>query len=245
MMNKQKNQLKSIPFQLAAIPLALSLFLLLGFTINSKAPAALPASPIVGTMQTLKVVIDAGHGGKDQGAYSVNGEIAEKGLNLAIARQMARLAPEYQIQPIMTREGDEYSSLQDRTRLAAEQKADLFLSVHVAAADKGASAGEKGFEVYISARNQAFMEQSKRLGNALIHSIKSVYPVQQQYKQRTARGIWVLDASPCPAALIECGYLTNKEDLAYISNTQNQEKIARKLLEGIRLYADAGEQIPQ
>lgn len=245
MMNKQKNQLKSIPFQLAAIPLALSLFLILGFTIRSKAPAAHPASPIAGTMHTLKVVIDAGHGGKDQGAYSVNGEIAEKGLNLAIARQMARLAPEYHIQPIMTREGDEYPSLQDRTRLAAEQKADLFLSVHVAADGKGDAAGAKGFEVYISARNQAFMEQSKRLGTALIHSIQSVYPVQQQYKQRTAQGIWVLDDSPCPAALIECGYLTNKEDLAYISNAQNQEKIARKLLEGIRLYADAGEKIPQ
>lgn len=245
MMNKQKNQRKSIPFQLAAIPLGLSLFLLLGFSIRSNAPAANNAVAIAGSLHTLRVVIDAGHGGTDQGAYAANDGITEKGLNLAIARQMARLAPEFHIQPIMTREGDEYPSLQDRTRLAAEKKADLFLSIHVAATDSKADAGEKGFEVYISARNKPYMEASKRLGTALIHAIRSVYPVQDPYKQRTARGIWVLDASPCPAALIECGYLTNKEDLAYISNPQNQEKIARKLLEGIRMYDDAGEKIPK
>ena len=49
----------------------------------------------------------------------------------------------------------------------------------------------------------------------------------------------VLDHNSCPAVLLECGFITNPSDLAFISNSANQEKIARKILEGIVQYSNA------
>jgi protein TonB len=52
-------------------------------------------------------------------------------------------------------------------------------------------------------------------------------------------GIWVLDKNVCPAVMIECGYLTDEKDRAFISSNKNRQLIAQKILRAIEQYATA------
>ena len=77
------------------------------------------------------IVIDAGHGGHDPGAVSVSGEINEKALTLALAKELRdRLVERGRVRVVMTREDDRYLTLEDRTDMARRLGASLFLSIH-------------------------------------------------------------------------------------------------------------------
>lgn len=92
-----------------------------------------------------KVVVDAGHGGRDPGAHGPRGT-REKDVVLAVARKVRdKLRSEPGIDPILTREDDRFVPLAERSRIAVREGADLFLSIHAnAARDRRA----KGFETY-------------------------------------------------------------------------------------------------
>jgi N-acetylmuramoyl-L-alanine amidase len=191
--------------------------------------------------EPLTVVVDAGHGGIDAGA-SIEG-INEKDLNLQICKKIQELAPAYNVKVIMTRSDDQlpgnlsviHDALKARVAIAEQVKADLFVAIHVSAAGSGKGFDPKysGFEVYVSNDNNSRVEQSKQLGSAVLQELSKLYTTNTTLRQRGDKGIYVLDKSPCPAVLVECGFITNEKDLAFISNTSNQEAIAKKILEGI------------
>lgn len=79
--------------------------------------------------ERLKVVIDAGHGGRDPGAIGPTG-ITEKQVNLAISRKLARLLEAEGIDVVLTREHDRYISLAERSNIANRAQPDLFISIH-------------------------------------------------------------------------------------------------------------------
>ena len=93
------------------------------------------------------VVIDPGHGGKDPGA-SDNG-VTEKDVNLAIGLELQRILAALGYNVVMTRNTDIYLKLQERTDIANNVNADLFVSIHVNALPAKKSA--TGFEIYIMA----------------------------------------------------------------------------------------------
>ncbi|HUP13804.1 MAG TPA: N-acetylmuramoyl-L-alanine amidase, partial [Niastella sp.] len=126
-------------------------------------------------------------------------------------------------------------ALKVRVAMAEQSKADLFVAIHVSAAGNGKEfhPGFSGFEVYVSKDGNSNIEQSKQLGSALLLQLNKIYTTNTTLSQRSERGIYVLDKTPCPAVLIECGYMTNEKDLAFISNSNNQEAVAKKILEGI------------
>ncbi len=114
------------------------------------APVAVAPSRAPSRMKRMVVVIDAGHGGHDPGAPSVNGG-HEKDVTLAIARairdevnQLAR-ARKLPIEAKLTRETDYFIPLGGRVQLARKWGADLFLSVH---ADSAPNAEARGASVY-------------------------------------------------------------------------------------------------
>jgi N-acetylmuramoyl-L-alanine amidase len=78
------------------------------------------------------VVIDAGHGGRDPGARNASGDLAEKQLTLAIARELRdKLVERGRVRIAMTREDDRYLTLEDRAAVARRLNAAMFLSLHV------------------------------------------------------------------------------------------------------------------
>ncbi len=94
---------------------------------------------------SILIVVDAGHGGLDSGAIGARGTM-EKDINLTVARALAKaLAKEKNIEVLMTRDSDVLVPLQERTRIANEAGANLFVSVHC---NSSLTPKNTGFEAY-------------------------------------------------------------------------------------------------
>ena len=190
--------------------------------------------------KTLTVVIDAGHGGSDPGTMQDN--ILEKDLALAIAKKVKQFSAAYNVNVLLTREEDimpggkatKEEGLHYRADFASEHHADLFVSVHVNNAPDMA----RGMDVYLSSTG-ALTQKSQLLGSAMMEAMKQTF-VTQKIMHRE-EGIYVLKAATMPAILIECGNMKNPEDLAFITKNDNQETVAKNILQGIVNYAAAGQ----
>ncbi len=224
MLAKNKNPRVSYISRLLVLPLAAIVFF--AFTLKVK-----NRNPNLYDGKTITVVIDAGHGGDDNGAVSNDG-IKEKDITLAIARKIAESNSNSHIQILLSRKDDYPLSVKDRVEFAKSNGADMFISLHVnTAADKQLN----GFSVLIDKDNG---KQNLLLGSALINELRKTYNTQDQLGAR-AKGVWVLDHNSCTAALVECGYLSNSSDEAFITNSANQDKIAEDVLEAINEYASS------
>jgi N-acetylmuramoyl-L-alanine amidase len=108
------------------------------------------------------VAIDAGHGGEDPGAIGKGGT-QEKTVTLSIARELAKLIErEPGLEPLMTRDGDYYVGLRDRIKIARDQRADLFVSIH---ADAFTNTTARGSSVYTLSNSGASSASAKWLAN--------------------------------------------------------------------------------
>lgn len=86
--------------------------------------------------QNRIVVLDAGHGGKDCGAKI--GKVCEKTLTLNISKKATEILKKRGYKVFVTRSGDKYLNLTDRTKMANDKNADIFISIHANALDKKA-----------------------------------------------------------------------------------------------------------
>ena len=86
--------------------------------------------------QNRIVVLDAGHGGKDCGAKI--GKVCEKTLTLNISKKATEILKKRGYKVFVTRNGDKYLNLTDRTKMANDKNADIFISIHANALDKKA-----------------------------------------------------------------------------------------------------------
>lgn len=102
------------------------------------------ADPVDNKIRTI--VLDPGHGGRDPGAIGYSGSTYEKDLVLQIALKLKkRLENELDVDVILTRDKDEFVSLQERTEMANRNNADLFISIHINAHNNRKA---NGIEVY-------------------------------------------------------------------------------------------------
>jgi N-acetylmuramoyl-L-alanine amidase len=116
-----------------------------GAGTRPEAVQARKADAPVQTTGIRKIVLDPGHGGKDPGAVGVGGA-AEKDVVLSIAKKLARkLQTELGVKVVLTRSDDRYVALEDRTALANNEDADLFISLHMNASP---NAEARGIETY-------------------------------------------------------------------------------------------------
>jgi len=112
------------------------------------------------------VVLDAGHGGQDEGATGASG-LLEKDLVLDIARRLAKRLERQGVSVLLTRGDDQFLSLEQRTAVANDARADLFLSIH---ANASRSRRPKGIETYfasLDATDDAAREVADRENEAL------------------------------------------------------------------------------
>lgn len=112
------------------------------------------------------VVVDAGHGGPDNGMSGPLGaarKVREKDITLAVALQLQKALEERGVSVVMTRTRDTLIALHDRGRIANTAKGDVFISVHVNAANPKwkQPSGARGFETYFLA--EAKTEDEKRV----------------------------------------------------------------------------------
>jgi N-acetylmuramoyl-L-alanine amidase len=127
-----------------------------------KTPAPAARAPLSEPSGIRTVVIDPGHGGGDLGALGPGG-LLEKDVSLALARRLrAVLTNSLGLQVFLTRERDEEMTLDERTAIANNYKADLFLSLH---ANGSRARSAQGSEVYFLSY-QASDEESRRVAQS-------------------------------------------------------------------------------
>lgn len=160
------------------------------------------------------VIIDAGHGGNDNGATVEN--IYEKNITQSIAEKIKSLNTNDKIKIILTREGDTYPTLTDRINFINQKKPDLVISLHANYSPKNKD--KNGAEIYT--QNS---EASKNLGKSLSTKFDDCIVKEMPLK--------ILKDSQSNALLLEAGYLSNTDDRNYLTNTDGQKEIATKILE--------------
>ncbi len=125
-----------------------------------------------------KIIIDAGHGGKDFGAVG-HGKTQEKKIVIDIAKRLAKLIRKDKIfEVVMTREKDDFVSLEDRTKIANDANGDIFVSIHANASPKRAV---RGFQVFFLA--PALNDESRALAqleNAAFLSEMNAFRMHQK-----------------------------------------------------------------
>lgn len=182
------------------------------------------------------VVLDAGHGGTDPGAVrTVNGKaIYEKTLNYKILYELTRQyfdSPESEVKVYYTRYNDTLVNLYDRAAFSDLTGADMFISLHMNANTKSI---HKGTEVYYYAPNTSENSaglNSKTLATLALNSITSKLGTQKRYI--ASKNLVVTRENNVPAILIELGYMSNKEDLALLTDDVFQEEAAYAIYQTI------------
>lgn len=118
--------------------------------------------------QPFRLVLDAGHGGRNRGCRAVGGQLFEKDYTLAVCQKLrARLEGQAGLELFLTRRDDRDLSSAQRIAYADEVKADLVLSIHANASDDHTQAG---FESFVLAPERAqvrrMLDASRMLGGA-------------------------------------------------------------------------------
>lgn len=175
------------------------------------------------------LVLDAGHGGKTTGSIAANG-VAEKDLALTMVKQIKAIADERGIKTILTRSDDRDVSFDERLKL----QGNIFVSVHIN------SAGPyKGVDKY----NGILMLTDKYKNNPGSEKLANAFKREMLHLNGIAidtvthhQNIAVLRDNSVPSVLIELGFLSNKNDLKYITNKDNQHDVAEKFVDAVVAY---------
>lgn len=175
------------------------------------------------------VVIDAGHGGNDSGAEKSG--ILEKDIDLAIVLELKKLldAAETNIKVYYTRTTDTNPSYERRVGLANKCHADLFISIHNNSYKQ--SSKVKGTAVMYSQSHEGDFT-SKRLAQICLDELTSRLGTVDKGIMEGDQ-IHIIRNSKVPVALIEVGFMTNREELKLLNSEDYQEEAAKAVYEAI------------
>lgn len=137
-----------------------------GVAVPAVPPGGRPGSPARATRKSRLVIVDAGHGGPDGGMHGPIGarrQVHEKDIALAVARRLREALEKSGVRVAMTRSTDTLIALSDRGSIANQLRGDLFISIHVNAANMRWRSPQqaRGFETYFLA--EAKTEDARRV----------------------------------------------------------------------------------
>ena len=167
------------------------------------------------------VVVDAGHGGKDNGAYRRYGG-AEKIATLDVAQRLDRKLRESQLKTVMTRSSDVFISLDERVAIENSQKNAIFVSIHF---NDSRVRGIHGFETYYHSGD------SFDLANRIQGKLMTI-PHSANRGVHTAN-FRVLRLAYYPAVLVECGFLSNRAEGHQARDSEYRDMLADRIAEAI------------
>lgn len=205
----------------------------------------LPLACAARQLRPLVWVLDAGHGGKDQGT-SLN-KVLEKDLTLQLTNRVAALIRKNKpgIKVVLTRTDDTFVSLEDRCKIASNARADLFLSIHINFAGQNLLlSGTETF--YASKKGAQNMVQASHIERNADNSQLLAWLLQNSYfnsgrpadRGARASNLYVLMHAEMPAVLTEVGFLSNRNDAAYMCSERGQKQIALDIYNALEAYYD-------
>lgn len=181
------------------------------------------------------LILDPGHGGADGGAVAPDGTV-ESELNLAVALRVRDLCAFLGVDTVMTRESEVLSYPPEAKTIAAMKKWDtrrrveiaesmdspIFLSIHQ---NIYPSAGPHGSQV-LYAQNEPSRALAELLQNELTAAL---LPENRRVPVPAGKDIYILSHVRCTAVLVECGFLSNPQELSLLQSAEHQKKIASVL----------------
>lgn len=184
--------------------------------------------PVINQNSRSTLVLDAGHGGIDGGAISDSG-LKESDINLQIALKTEALVRFLGIDTVMTRETDtdnsdnkaysEHDNLVQRAKLANSTENAVLISIHQ---NKFPSAVVSGAEVMYSDN-----DDSKALGLITQDNLVTLLDSSNRRVARPAPKELLLTSSvECPTILVECGFMSNPQEVQKLASNDYQLKLA-------------------
>lgn len=179
------------------------------------------------------IVIDPGHGGMDAGCVAED-KTREEELNLEIAKKIAEKLSEKGYCVILTRQDSaspvsgrfiKRLDMEYRKKLRDDSKTALFISVHCNHFKNPKYCGAQ--TVYTSEN-----EKNESLAKTILDSIKQSADEKNTRSPMKTDKIYILKGCRCPAVLIECGFLSNEEELARLKDDGYQKKLAEAVASG-------------
>ena len=188
-------------------------------------------------------MIDAGHGGIDGGASANDGTL-EKDLNLDIALDLDSALRSRGIRTVLTRESDallgksdassgkKMNDLKERVRIAQSAGECVFVSIH---ANKFSQSRYGGLQVFYSPDS----EGGKTLAELIQSNVKRyLHPENERLPKESKNSIYILDKISSPAVLVECGFLSNGNDLALLKTDSYRKKLSFVICESVIEFLD-------
>ena len=202
---------------------------------EQKESETLPTESNTNIKKKYTVYIDAGHGGEDKGTIAQDKTTFEKDITLKIATLIAKkLSKQDDVEAVLSRTTDVKVSLAERARDANKKNVDLFVSIHLNGQTGGNDA--VGLETYYTKLRD---DGSDKLAQSIQETVTSYVEVRDR-GVKTAK-FQVLQESKMPGVLIECGFLSNKEEAKKLRSAAYQEKLAEGIAQGIFTYLDEKE----
>ncbi|WP_179021823.1 N-acetylmuramoyl-L-alanine amidase family protein [Winogradskyella forsetii] len=178
------------------------------------------------------VVIDPGHGGKDDGATTRNG-IKEKDIVLGIASKLVEFNNELlenHLLLFLTRYTDTLISLSDRTELAKKLKADIFISIHC---NQAINRTASGTEVFIHPKSEVQAEESAYLGFTIQKGLADILGVKNRGIKFGNFQVLRDYNDSSVTVLLELGFLSQTDEAIYLSKEESQSAVALVILQSI------------
>jgi N-acetylmuramoyl-L-alanine amidase len=211
---------------------------------------------IAGPTPVLKtIVVDAGHGGKDEGTHNGHSGVMEKNAALDVARRLAAHLTTAGYRVVLTRDDDTFIPLPNRPAIANHEKADLFVSIHFNAIDNPAVAGNETF--ILTPQNQESTDPEKGSYRELVTTLlpgnrvdewnavlgyrmhRQILLQLKGFDRGLKRARWaVLRDLNCPGILVEGGYLSNDAESRKIATPEWREELAKAIAAGIASYRE-------
>lgn len=197
------------------------------------------SGPISAQNKTITLVIDPGHGGDDPGHLPNNVNLLEeKDLNLKIAKYFGDYVEKYlqNVKVVYTRTTDVYPSLDARVDKANNINADYFISIHCNGNERSSVRGTEthvhsmGLKKSVTLAKEIEQQFSKRAGRKS-RGVKD--------KQDLQHSLQVLKYTNMTSVLIECGFVTNDSEAAFLNSTYGQEIIASAIFRAFRSTIEA------
>lgn len=187
------------------------------------------------------VVIDAGHGGGDAGVVGSKSGVSEAEINLLVAFTLKKQLEERGVRVVMTREkksvledgiGSKSDDFEKRKSIINDNSPDLVISIHQ---NKFPDSTRRGAQVFYNVSS----EQGKSLATAVQTSLNNLNQEKVGRSFSALKGdYYILNCSPYPSCIVECGFLSNPSDEELLLNAEYRENLSALIVKGTFAYLD-------
>ena len=203
--------------------------------VNSLSLSALSDTAVNKT----KIVLDAGHGGIDGGVTGISSGAKESELNLILVKKLEKLLTSSGFNVVLTRSSDaglygiasgnlKRKDMLKRKEIINEAKPDLVVSIHL---NKFSVSSRRGAQVFF--REDSV--ESKRLATSIQSFFNSLEEATRSFEALKG-DYYILNCSPYPSVIAECGFLSNPEEEILLLSDSYQDKIVEAIFKGITSF---------